>query len=100
MSEQIDEGLRSELQRQGVWVTSMQELYKISAFVCGRVVTLKGVRVTRAPPAPSENYVILQRTTMNTTENLRIVLSFRPLFGLISAILPMKRGGGGNRTRE
>jgi len=26
MSE-IDEGLRSELQRQGVWVTSMQELY-------------------------------------------------------------------------
>src|SRR6059036_3252432 len=27
MSEQIDEGLRSELQRQGVWVTSMQELY-------------------------------------------------------------------------
>jgi len=27
MTEQIDEGLRSELQRQGVWVTSMQELY-------------------------------------------------------------------------
>ena len=27
MSEQIDEGLRSELQRQGVWVSSMQELY-------------------------------------------------------------------------
>src|SRR4029453_2671820 len=27
MSEQIDEALRSELQRQGVWVTSMQELY-------------------------------------------------------------------------
>jgi len=27
MSEQIDEGLRSELQRQGIWVTSMQELY-------------------------------------------------------------------------
>jgi NADH-quinone oxidoreductase subunit B len=27
MSEQIDEGLRRELQRQGVWVTSMQELY-------------------------------------------------------------------------
>ncbi len=26
MSE-IDEGLRAELQRQGVWVTSMQELY-------------------------------------------------------------------------
>jgi NADH:ubiquinone oxidoreductase subunit B-like Fe-S oxidoreductase len=26
MSE-IDEGLRRELQRQGVWVTSMQELY-------------------------------------------------------------------------
>src|SRR5690348_15313245 len=25
--EQIDEGLRSELQRQGVWVTSMQDLY-------------------------------------------------------------------------
>ena len=24
---QIDEGLRSELQRQGVWVTTMQELY-------------------------------------------------------------------------
>ena len=23
----IDEGLRSELQRQGIWVTSMQELY-------------------------------------------------------------------------
>jgi NADH-quinone oxidoreductase subunit B len=27
MTEQIDERLRSELQRQGVWVTSMQELY-------------------------------------------------------------------------
>src|SRR6266446_2276679 len=27
MTEQIDEQLRSELQRQGVWVTSMQELY-------------------------------------------------------------------------
>src|SRR6059058_4369358 len=27
MTEQIDEGLRSELQRQGVWVTSMQDLY-------------------------------------------------------------------------
>ena len=27
MTEQIDENLRSELQRQGVWVTSMQELY-------------------------------------------------------------------------
>src|SRR5437899_10820954 len=27
MSEGIDEGLRRELQRQGVWVTSMQELY-------------------------------------------------------------------------
>lgn len=27
MTEQIDEGLRSELQRQGIWVTSMQELY-------------------------------------------------------------------------
>ena len=27
MTEPIDEGLRSELQRQGVWVTSMQELY-------------------------------------------------------------------------
>jgi NADH-quinone oxidoreductase subunit B len=27
MSEAIDEGLRSELQRQGVWVTSVQELY-------------------------------------------------------------------------
>ena len=27
MSEGIDEGLRAELQRQGVWVTSMQELY-------------------------------------------------------------------------
>src|SRR5580700_9037562 len=27
MTEQIDKGLRSELQRQGVWVTSMQELY-------------------------------------------------------------------------
>jgi NADH-quinone oxidoreductase subunit B len=27
MSEEIDEKLRSELQRQGVWVTSMQELY-------------------------------------------------------------------------
>jgi len=27
MSEQIDEGLRSELQRQGIWVTSMQDLY-------------------------------------------------------------------------
>ena len=27
MSDQIDEGLRSELQRQGIWVTSMQELY-------------------------------------------------------------------------
>jgi NADH-quinone oxidoreductase subunit B len=27
MTEAIDEGLRSELQRQGVWVTSMQELY-------------------------------------------------------------------------
>ena len=27
MSAQIDEELRSELQRQGVWVTSMQELY-------------------------------------------------------------------------
>jgi NADH-quinone oxidoreductase subunit B len=27
MTEQIDEGLRRELQRQGVWVTSMQELY-------------------------------------------------------------------------
>src|SRR2546423_9121114 len=25
--EQIDEGLRAELQRQGVWVTSLQELY-------------------------------------------------------------------------
>src|SRR5207248_2505151 len=24
---QIDEGLRAELQRQGIWVTSMQELY-------------------------------------------------------------------------
>src|SRR5256885_1438838 len=24
---QIDEGLRNELQRQGIWVTSMQELY-------------------------------------------------------------------------
>src|SRR5256714_6222631 len=27
MTEQIDEGLRNELQRQGVWVTSMQDLY-------------------------------------------------------------------------
>ena len=27
MSEQIDEGLKSELQKQGIWVTSMQELY-------------------------------------------------------------------------
>ena len=27
MSEPIDEGLRSELQKQGVWVTSTQELY-------------------------------------------------------------------------
>ena len=27
MTEQIDEGLRSELQKQGIWVTSMQELY-------------------------------------------------------------------------
>src|SRR5207237_864897 len=27
MTEQIDEGLRSELQRQGIWVSSMQELY-------------------------------------------------------------------------
>ena len=27
MSEKIDEGLRSELQRQGIWVTSMEELY-------------------------------------------------------------------------
>jgi NADH-quinone oxidoreductase subunit B len=27
MTEQIDEGLRAELQRQGIWVTSMQELY-------------------------------------------------------------------------
>src|ERR1022692_1091665 len=27
MSDQIDGGLRSELQRQGVWVTSMEELY-------------------------------------------------------------------------
>src|ERR1700692_4884601 len=27
MTEQIDEGLRSELQRQGIWVTSMQEIY-------------------------------------------------------------------------
>src|SRR5438445_150328 len=27
MTEQIDQGLRSELQRQGIWVTSMQELY-------------------------------------------------------------------------
>src|SRR5947208_16570942 len=27
MSGQIDEGLRSELQRQGIWVTSMQDLY-------------------------------------------------------------------------
>jgi NADH-quinone oxidoreductase subunit B len=27
MSEQVDEGLRSELQRQGIWVTSTQELY-------------------------------------------------------------------------
>jgi NADH-quinone oxidoreductase subunit B len=27
MTEQIDEALRKELQRQGVWVTSMQELY-------------------------------------------------------------------------
>ena len=27
MSEGIDEGLRSKLQQQGVWVTSMQELY-------------------------------------------------------------------------
>ena len=27
MSDQIDEGLRSELQKQGIWVTSMQELY-------------------------------------------------------------------------
>src|SRR5262244_145383 len=27
MSERIDEGLRRELQRQGIWVTSVQELY-------------------------------------------------------------------------
>src|ERR1700746_2395310 len=27
MSDEIDEGLRSELQRQGIWVTSMQDLY-------------------------------------------------------------------------
>ena len=27
MAEEIDEGLRNELQRQGIWVTSMQELY-------------------------------------------------------------------------
>ena len=27
MNEGIDEGLRGELQQQGVWVTSMQELY-------------------------------------------------------------------------
>ena len=27
MSDQIDEGLRSELQKRGVWVTSTQELY-------------------------------------------------------------------------
>jgi NADH-quinone oxidoreductase B subunit len=27
MSEGIDEGLRGELQRQGIWVTSMQDLY-------------------------------------------------------------------------
>src|SRR2546429_9106333 len=27
MSEQIDEGLKSELQKQGIWVTSTQELY-------------------------------------------------------------------------
>ena len=27
MSEGIDEGLRNELQRQGIWVTSMQDLY-------------------------------------------------------------------------
>ena len=27
MNEGIDEGLRRELQRQGVWVTSMQDLY-------------------------------------------------------------------------
>ena len=27
MNEGIDEGLRSELQKQGIWVTSMQELY-------------------------------------------------------------------------
>jgi len=27
MSDKIDEGLRSELQRQGIWVTSMEELY-------------------------------------------------------------------------
>jgi NADH-quinone oxidoreductase subunit B len=27
MSDQIDGGLRSELQRQGIWVTSMEELY-------------------------------------------------------------------------
>ena len=27
MSDQLDEGLRSELQRQGIWVTSMEDLY-------------------------------------------------------------------------
>ena len=27
MAQQIDEGLRSELQKQGIWVTSIQELY-------------------------------------------------------------------------
>src|SRR5438105_15385871 len=27
MSESIDEGLRNELQKQGIWVTSMQDLY-------------------------------------------------------------------------
>src|SRR3712207_9255095 len=27
MSDKVDEGLRSELQKQGIWVTSMQDLY-------------------------------------------------------------------------
>ena len=27
MTSQVDEGLRSELQKQGIWVTSTQELY-------------------------------------------------------------------------
>ena len=27
MNDKLDEGLRGELQKQGIWVTSMQDLY-------------------------------------------------------------------------